>query len=69
MGQSRWVHVTVNEIKAATDKAVLAEIDGEQVWIPRSQISEGEKYERGDAGVTLSVTEFIAEKLGLEGEE
>lgn len=51
--------------KNATEKAVLCEIDGEDHWIPRSQIDDdSEVYEKGHEG-KLVVTRWIAEQKGL----
>lgn len=60
-----WVHLNIEEIKKETDKAFLVTIDGEDYWLPKSQISDAEDYCDGDQDVTLSVTEFIAEEKGL----
>lgn len=50
---------------AETDSAVLCEIDGEQIWIPKSQIDDdSEVWENGQEGV-LVMTEWIAEQKGL----
>ena len=54
----------------ATDKAVLVDIDGEEVWVPSSQIhadsevTAGVDMERGEEG-TLIVSDWWARKLGL----
>lgn len=49
MGQSNWVHLEDCDVIAETDKAILVERkDGSKEWFTRSQISEGEKYEKGD---------------------
>ncbi len=63
MGQSQWVHLEDCEVKRVTDKALLVEYDGEEVWLPISQVSEGDKYEEGDV-CTISVTEWIAKQKG-----
>lgn len=48
-----------------TYKAGLFEVDGEEVWIPWSQVDEGCELEfNGDEG-TLIITEWIAEQKGL----
>lgn len=54
--------VEFEKVKAtgATEKAVLCEIDGEEHWIPRSQIDDdSEVYEKGHEG-TLVITEWLA---------
>lgn len=54
-------------VKKATEKALLVEVDGEEVWLPRSQIveDESEALEEGDTG-TLAITQWIAREKGLE---
>ena len=51
---------------AATSKALLCDIDGEEVWIPKSQIieDESEVWDEDDEG-TLVITEWIAKEKGL----
>lgn len=66
MGASRWVFLEGCFVAAATEKALLVEYDDEQYWIPRSQIEDGEKYEKGDEDVTLAITEFIAREKGID---
>ena len=49
----------------ATDSALLVVIDGQQVWIPQSQIDdESEVYAEGDEG-ELVVSEWIATQKDL----
>lgn len=60
-----WVHLDVERIKVETTKAFLVVIDGEEYWLPKSQIADADDYCDGDQDVTLSVTEFIAEEKGL----
>ena len=66
---SRWVHLDVTEILSETDKAFLVVLEGKEdtdaIWLPKSQISEAEKYRALDCNVTLSVTEWIAREKGL----
>ena len=48
-------------------KALLMDIDGEEIWIPKSQIHDNsEVYDAGehDEG-TLVITEWIAKQKGL----
>ncbi len=68
MGQSNYVHLEDVTIVALTDAAVLLEYDDEQYWIPRSQLAEGEdeKLKKGAKGLTLSITEWIAEQKGID---
>lgn len=51
--------------KCQTEKAILVEIEGEEHWIPQSQIDDdSEVFSAGDEG-TLVITEWIAEQKGL----
>ena len=66
MSASRWVHLDVDEIKKETNAAFLIRIEGEEYWLPKSQIADADDYEEGDCDVTLSVTEWIATEKGFE---
>ena len=65
MSASGYVHVQVDRIANETLKAFLCVIDGEEVWLPKSQVADAEDYERGDTEVELSITEYIAKEKGL----
>lgn len=69
MSYSNYVTIMVDEILRETDAAFLLEIDGDEVWIPKSQIADPSDYEMGDKECTLSVTEFIAREKGLSYED
>lgn len=59
--------VTLSDVTVEheTDQALLCEIHGEKVWIPKSQITDdSEVYEAGTEG-DLVITHWIAEKKGL----
>ena len=48
-----------------TEKALLVNVENEEVWIPKSQIEESsEVAEVGDCGV-LEIPQWLAEKAGL----
>jgi hypothetical protein len=52
-----------------TDAALLCIVDGEEHWIPKSQVHDDSAvFEAGHEG-TLVVTQWIAEQKELEGEE
>ncbi len=65
MSASRYIHVAVEEIRAVTDKALLCLIEGQEYWLPLSQVADAEDYEKGDKDLTLSITEWIADQKGL----
>ena len=48
------------EIKAETAKAILVEVDEEEIWIPHSQITD-----RDDKAGTITMTAWIAKAKGL----
>lgn len=49
----------------STEKALLVQIDGEEHWIPHSQIDDdSEVYKAGDAG-ELVISEWIAKEKKL----
>jgi len=62
-----WVHVDFDSVKTVTEKAILFVIEGEDVWIPYSQISSEDRdsYAAGDGEGSASITEWIAEQKGL----
>lgn len=74
---SRYVQVTDVTLHRATDAAVLIEIDGEEYWIPFSQMAPDEEIkcrqllanDRMPTAVSLSITRWIAEQKGIEGDE
>lgn len=55
--------VTIDFVVQETAKAFLVEVDGEQSWIPKSQIIDGD-LNPGDESVEIEVTTFIAEDRG-----
>lgn len=57
---AKLVEVAYSKVNKLTDKAILLVIDDEEVWIPRSQITEM-------AGDTITVTKWIADEKGLDG--
>lgn len=68
MGATNYVHLEGCDVLKVTEKAVLIKLDDEQHWIPVSQLADGEDHnlEDGDKGVTVSITEWIAEQKGIE---
>jgi hypothetical protein len=65
VGRNDAVHFDDVTVKHATDKAILAVIDGKQEWIPKSQIAaDSEVQDDGDEG-TLIIPEWLAKDKGL----
>ena len=63
---SNYVHLEVEKIVKETDSAFLLRLeDGEELWIPKSQIADPDDYTEGDEDATISITEWIARERGL----
>jgi hypothetical protein len=59
---ARFENVTVLR---ETEKAILCEIDGKQVWLPKSQIhDDSEVYKMGTEG-ELVISQWLAEEKDL----
>jgi len=66
MSASSWVHLDVDEVVRETDKALLLRLDdGNEVWVPLSQIADADNYAEGDRDCCISVSQWFAEKEGL----
>lgn len=60
-------YITIPDVSAVheTEKALLVEIEGDQYWVPKSQISDdSEVFEDGNEG-DLVVSEWFADKNDL----
>jgi hypothetical protein len=57
-----YVELVHDGVVAETDRAVLLDFGGIEIWIPRSQIEDDDLEEAG----TVSVTEWFAEQEELE---
>ena len=68
MGASSFVHLEDCTVRAVTDRAVLIEYENAQYWLPVSQLADREAHNlhRGDHGVPVSITEWIAEQKGID---
>lgn len=66
MGANNYEHILVEKIIRETEKAFLVRLeDGDEHWLPKSQIADADDYREGDEDVELSVTEYIAREKGL----
>lgn len=63
---SRYVEIEYESFLRETPAAALFVIDGDEVWIPFSQIEDGQ--ELVEEGGVLSVTQWICEQKELEFE-
>ena len=61
----------IEDVRAlrATTEALLVDVDGEEIWIPQSQIHEDSEVYEEDTEGGLIISAWIAEKKGLEGKE
>lgn len=63
------VDLEVERVKRVSDKALLCEIDGEEYWVPKSQIVDGgavtAESEEGAEG-DIVVTAWWAHERGLD---
>jgi hypothetical protein len=60
----KYVEVEYEEFKHATEKAALFQIEGDDVWIPFSQMEEGQRFKKDTSG-TVFVTQWIADQNDL----
>ncbi len=56
----------VERVEAETDKALLVDIEGEKVWVPKSMIAdESEVFSKEHGDGDLIVSAWWAERRGL----
>lgn len=67
MSASNYVHLDVQRILKETDRAFLLLLDDdEELWVPKSVISDEGDYNEGDANCTISIQQWFADKEGIE---
>ncbi len=64
MARNDMIEVEDLEFLHETDSAILVEYDGEEVWLPLSQIEWDGDAEKGDS-ITVTMPEWLAEEKGL----
>lgn len=63
--ETKYVEV-VGAYQHQTDKALCIKVAGRSVWIPKSQIQDGyDAQTNRDEEITVVITEWIADKLGV----
>lgn len=62
---SRYVEVEYDEFLRETPNAGLFVIDGEEHWIPWSQIEDGQTFDIGGEG-SISLTKWICDQKEIE---
>ena len=60
----KTIEITIDGILRETDKAILAKIDDEEIWIPKSQITYNANQDP-DTPQEIEMSEWIAEQKGL----
>lgn len=65
MKSSNYVHLDVDEILSETDNAFLVLLNEEEIWIPKSVISDSKDYDKGDVECSISVQRWFTEKNEL----
>ncbi len=65
---SDYVCIDVDKVVRITEKAMLIELWGEEIWIPLSQIAreDVDQYEEGDLNCSMSITSWIAKQKQIE---
>ena len=48
-----------------TEKAILVDIEGDEYWIPKSQVDDDSEVYEEDTEGTLVISEWFANKEGL----
>lgn len=61
----RYVEIYVDEILRETESAYLCRIEGEDIWLPKSQIKDADNYCDGECEIDMEITRWIAEQKGL----
>jgi hypothetical protein len=61
----RWVPVVADEVLKETERSFLLLIDGEEIWIPKSQVNNPDVIGQGELDVEIEVTEWIARQKGI----
>lgn len=64
MGNSEYVEVDCDAIETVTDRAVLMIIEGENIWVPRSAIEDGDEIEPEDVG-PFYVRQWFCDREGI----
>lgn len=61
------VNIAVGEVLHETDLAFLLDIDGDEIWIPKSVINfdESEEIEVGNIMLEISIAQWFADKEGI----
>lgn len=59
----RYTAIDVDEVKKETPAAFLFEIDGGEIWVPKSQMENPSCVAVGDTDVAVDVASWLARKI------
>ena len=68
MSAGRFVYLEDVFVKRLTDRAALVVWEGEEFWLPLSQLEDPDKLRAGEGGWTLGPTEWICKQKGIDVE-
>tara|TARA_R100001594_G_scaffold51067_1_gene84392 strand:+ start:5525 stop:5806 length:282 start_codon:yes stop_codon:yes gene_type:complete len=67
--EKKWLDFECLEVQKETEKALCCVIQGETLWLPKSQISPDSQVKgEGQTGV-ITISEWIADQKGLEAKD
>jgi hypothetical protein len=62
---SKGVSIGACEVIAETDRAILADLGDEELWVPKSQLHDDSEVWKKDQEGELVVSRWFAAKLGM----
>lgn len=62
----RYQDLQVDEVLHETDDAFLFEIDGEEVWFPKSQMESTSGIAKGHKNIEVSVATWLLKEKGFD---
>lgn len=65
LSRDRCVELEGVSVQRETESAILCDIDGEEHWIPKSQIHDDSEVYKADTEGTLIVSLWIAKQKGF----
>lgn len=64
--EKKWLDFECENVERETEKALLCKIQGQDIWIPKSQLSKDSIVgSEGQSGI-ITISEWIAGQKGLE---
>ena len=66
MSASQYVYLEDCRVLRETDAAFLVDYDGDELWLPRSQVADADDLTVSNEPRTIGITEWIAKQKGIE---